>query len=528
MPRPPCFRFLSIGVCRNALAVVFALCAPLVHAQSAAPVGAIVGKVFNPATKEFVRNAQIKVLETGLLAISGDEGGYALSVPPGRNTVVVTFTGYRAVQVTVEVPRGASVTRDIELISSLDESDAQPGDAITLNAFVVSSGREGYAKAIMEQRGSMNITNSVSSDLFGDNSEGNLGEFLKHMPGVDIDVLFGEVRNVRIRGLSADYTSVTVDGFSMASADANAGGGRAFSFEQVSLSTMDSVEVSKTISADVDANAPAGTINLKTKRAFDRDGRRIAWQANVTAFSDAFTMKQTLGPDERGGHKIRPGGLLEYSDVFFNKRLGVVLNVSENNQFQVTSRTTLTYNRTPTAADPRPEVLTAMTFLHAPRFNKRFSTALTTDLKVPGHLTLSLSAIYNFADLWNPQRNENFTMGARNTITGTDPITSFTTTTAGTLVAGPVSIAKPGETWTVLPKFEIRCIHGGGPVWIFRFLERLYSPELPRLDLERQQPDADRTRVSRHALLAGKQRLEDRSDRRTRYGRWRELYQRLG
>ena len=74
-------------------------------------------------------------------------------------------------------------------------------------------------------------------------------------------------------GLPSEYTSVTMDGVSLASADANqgaSGNARAFSFEQVSLGSMDSVEVSKTISADVDADAPAGTINLRSKSALDR------------------------------------------------------------------------------------------------------------------------------------------------------------------------------------------------------------------------------------------------------------------
>ena len=58
---------------------------------------------------------------------------------------------------------------------------------VKLDQFVVSSEREGNAKAIMEQRNSMNITNSVASDVFGDVAEGNVGEFLKHMPGIELD-----------------------------------------------------------------------------------------------------------------------------------------------------------------------------------------------------------------------------------------------------------------------------------------------------------------------------------------------------
>jgi hypothetical protein len=51
----------------------------------------------------------------------------------------------------------------------------------------VSSEREGNAKAVMDQRRNMDITTSVSSDIFGDVTDGNVGEFLKYLPGVDLD-----------------------------------------------------------------------------------------------------------------------------------------------------------------------------------------------------------------------------------------------------------------------------------------------------------------------------------------------------
>ena len=81
-----------------------------------------------------------------------------------------------------------------------------------LDQFVVSSEREGNAKAIMEQKNSMNITNSIASDAFGDVAEGNAAEFLKNIPGVDLWLVQGEIVNVRLRGLGSEYNSVTIDG----------------------------------------------------------------------------------------------------------------------------------------------------------------------------------------------------------------------------------------------------------------------------------------------------------------------------
>lgn len=439
--------------------VGFALLAATAFGQPAAT-GVITGRIFNPSTGEYLRNAEIRIQESGRMTVSGDGGEFRLSrVAVGSATLVVNYTGYRSATARVEVPAGATVVRDFDLISTLQSTSAD-GAPVTLGAFVVATEREGNAKAIMDQRRSMNITNIVASDVFGANAEGNVGEFLKHLPGVDFEMSFGEIRNIRLRGLSSEYTAVTLDGVSLSSTDPGTGGeadGRSFTFEQVSLSSMDSIEVSKTISADSDANAPAGTINLRTKRAFDRAGRRITVQANAAMHSEELNFKRTDGPsDDRRTLKARPGGILEYSDIFFNKRLGVVLNVSESNVYQEVLAQSLTYNRTPTVADPRPIVITAIGQTHSPRFNERFSTTLTTDFKATRRLVLSLSVIYNWSDLWMSQQAATFNTGARNTVVGTDPLVGFQTTNAGSVALAPSRVSKVGQTFTYLPKFEFK------------------------------------------------------------------------
>lgn len=265
--------------------------APSTTAEASAT-GSVSGRIFNPQTGEYVRNAEVQIEGTNLMVVSEDDGSYRLAgVPAGDVVLVVNYTGYPQVREKLTLTPGGTITKNLDMYAvKAPKAAAADGkdQPIMLEAFVVSSEREGNAKAIMSQRSSMNITNTVASDVFGDIAEGNIGEFLKHIPGIELDTVEGEVRTVRLRGLAAEYTAVTMDGVSLASADANKGtdgAARAFSFEQVSLNSMDSIEISKTVSADVDANAPAGTINLKTKRAFDRGGRRIAWQTNLTGLS---------------------------------------------------------------------------------------------------------------------------------------------------------------------------------------------------------------------------------------------------
>jgi len=186
----------------SALLLLLGLLAPFAAAQTA---GTITGRILNPASGEYVRHARISVEGTSLQAVSEDAGAYTLTgVPAGTVRLSVTFTGYRTETAAVTVAPGAIVTRDFELISALQA--AATDGTVRLERFVISSEREGNAKAIMEQRNSMNITNSVASDVFGDVAEGNVGEFLKHMPGVELDLVQGEIRTIRLPAASTRST----------------------------------------------------------------------------------------------------------------------------------------------------------------------------------------------------------------------------------------------------------------------------------------------------------------------------------
>ncbi len=432
------------------IALAFATAHPAQSADSSTA-GTITGRIYNPATGEYLRNAEVRVAG-GPSAASEDGGAYRLSgVRAGDVTLTVDFTGYRSASTTVRVVAGETITRDFELTST-----AQPvaGDGtVKLGAFVVSGAREGNAKAIMEQRNSMNITNSVSSDVFGDVAEGNVGEFLKHLPGVDYDATDGTVRYISLRGLSSEYAGVTVDGMSFPSADAGQVS-RAFSFEQVSLSAMESIEVSKTISADVDASSPAGTINLKTKRAFDRAGRRISASFSLTGQSNQFTFDKTYGPGDDATRKIFPSAQLEYSDIFFNKRLGIVIGVSESNSYLQRAPTTAGYNYAATAASPQPVVITAIRAQLIQQTIERFATSFTADFKATPHLVLSLNVMYNHSDVWSGQRSVVFNTNGRAVPVAGDAVSDFTLTGNGSVTVEPQGVAKVGNGKSYSPRFE--------------------------------------------------------------------------
>jgi iron complex outermembrane recepter protein len=433
----------------------------LTHASAAEPRSTITGTVLHAARGEYLANAEVRITGTDLAAITERDGSYRLvNVPPGTHTLAVTYTGTRPGGATVTVAAGDTARRDFELapLDAATAATAAGASAVKLDAFVVRDEREGNAKALMEQRRSMNLTNSLSSDVFGDVAEGSVGEFLKNVPGVDVDYVGPDARGPRLRGLDPQYVGVSIDGVKLASADGSqalGGGARSFSFDQVSVNALDRIEVNYTTSADQDADAPAGTINLKTKRAFERKGRRLSWQFHFMANGDNFTWRRTYSPSDVKTSKFRPGAILEYSDVFFRNRLGLVFNLSESNQYIVQSRVDHTYNTATTTTDPRPRVLTNVTALTNPRFTERFTPSLTLDWKATPSLVLSLSAMYNYFDAFIDTRSAAFSVpGGRASVTG-DGLNNFTFNNAQ-LALTTNHEHKYAQTRTVTPKFEFR------------------------------------------------------------------------
>ncbi|HRE79828.1 MAG TPA: TonB-dependent receptor [Opitutaceae bacterium] len=454
------------------LGLLLALLCSVVSAFAQTSTGNVMGRVFNPATREYMGNAQVRISGTNLETTTSRDGTFSIpNVPAGEVTMTVFFAGYDLATDTFTVTAGQTAMRDISLISSVAPRTAtgQSGDTVQLQEFVVASEREGNAKAIMDQRKNMNITTSVATDVFGDAADGNVGEFLKFLPGIDLDYVESETRGPRLGGMDAQYTGVTFDGMQLASADANRTGtlGRATSFEAFSISSIESIEVFRTTSSDMDASSPAGTINMKTRRAFDRAGRRIAYSASVNMNSEEFHFKDTYGPDGTRRHKALPNYSLDYSDVFFNKRLGIVFSHSHANSYTEQYRHNLTFNRSSSAADPRPMVITALNFKDGPKNILKDTYTFTADFKATQQLVLSLGFIYNYAlgEFYN--RELTFNAASNDTAAATGRQHSLgdltqvytdglSTNTSRNVALAGTNASKRTHTATLIPRFEYK------------------------------------------------------------------------
>ena len=69
------------------------------------------------------------------------------------------------------------------------------------------------------QKNKQNITNIVSADQVGKFPDANIGDALKRIPGITMQVDQGEARNIIVRGLAPQLNSVTLNGSRIPSAE---------------------------------------------------------------------------------------------------------------------------------------------------------------------------------------------------------------------------------------------------------------------------------------------------------------------
>lgn len=355
--------------------------------------GGVRGRILNTATGEYVRNAEIRIEGTTIVTYSEDGGNFRLnSVPAGEITVVVRYTGLQESKAAVTVLADQIVTLDFEL--RVPAYSNAGGSADELNMVIVTAKREGQASAIMERRAAMNAKNVVAADNFGALTMGDVGEFMKSMPGISLDYTEVDATAVRIGGLDPKYSTFTVDGARMATATSNNNSGRQNSFEQMSITGIESIELNNTLTARMDADSPGGQVNLRSKYAFERTGREIVMQLGAVGTSDSTSMSKYF-PDDKEHSTIYPSAQLGYGDIFLDGRLGIAFNTSYNANYVQQDRIQTDWSYLP---DGRVMPYRIM-WRPGPKMTSRTAANLSADYQITDDLVFSLRSTYSFYDV---------------------------------------------------------------------------------------------------------------------------------
>lgn len=235
-------------------------------------------------------NIYIKTLNKG--TISNFDGQFTLvGVPEGTYTLQISYIGYGNVDQKVSVVSGKTASVVVELMPSnyqLDEVE------------VTAQGLSGQAKALNTQRTNLNITNVVSTDQIGKFPDANIGDAVKRIPGITMQVDQGEARNVIVRGLSPQLNSVTLNGSRIPSAEAD---NRNIQMDLIPSDMIQTIEVNKAVTPDMDGDALGGSVNLITRTA--PQGFRLS--ATLGSGINFITDKRNLNASFLVGDRTKDG-----------------------------------------------------------------------------------------------------------------------------------------------------------------------------------------------------------------------------
>src|SRR5882757_5092245 len=240
------------------LAVVFlvfgTLSLPRLRAQTAT--GTIAGVVQDSAGSVLI-SAKVALQPSGRQTTSDNQGQFRISnLPEGEYTLTVSYVGFTSYTKTVKVEAGQaiSITAALQVGSEAD-------------TVMVTAGRlQGQAEAINIERMSADIVQVLPQGVITSLPNTNIADAVGRLPSVSLERDEGEGKYVQIRGTEPRLSNVTVDGVHLPSPENT----RNVKLDAIPADLVDSVEVSKTLSANQDGDAIGGSVNLVTKSTADQ------------------------------------------------------------------------------------------------------------------------------------------------------------------------------------------------------------------------------------------------------------------
>lgn len=272
--------------------------APPAEAQQA---GSVIGRAVQAQTGDPIVGAAVAVEGTALSTVTGEGGRYLLPrVPTGSRTLTLTFIGHESQSADLVVEAERTTVADF----------AAPVAAVAIEGITVLGSRAMVqAEALSRQKNASNIVNIVASDQMGRFPDASAPEAVQRIPGVAVARDQGEGRYIQIRGGSAANTQVTFNGVQIPSPEGDV---RQIALDAVPVDILESIEVSKALLPDMDADAVGGNVNLVTRGA--PEARILSLEA---AGGYAPIRSEPAG-----------SGSVVFGDRFSDGRLGLIVNGS--------------------------------------------------------------------------------------------------------------------------------------------------------------------------------------------------------
>lgn len=237
---------------------------------------AISGRVLD--TDNFpLPGATVKAEKSNVAVISDIDGYFTLTaITAASEKVIVSYVGFETQTQEVNLGEGQTPYLQFNMVSAVNE----------LSEVVVSGYQAGINKAINKQRTDLNVSNIISADQVGKFPDANIGDALKRVPGISMQNDQGEARNIIIRGFAPELNAVTLNGERIPSAE---GDNRRVQMDLIPSDMIQSIEVNKSLTPDMEADAIGGSVNLVTRSNPNRFRLSASGSFGYNAIRDGYT-----------------------------------------------------------------------------------------------------------------------------------------------------------------------------------------------------------------------------------------------
>lgn len=217
--------------------------------------GTLYGTITDASSGTSLPGATVSVQGMNYGTITDPYGKYTLTgIPAGKVTIQYSYVGYNDELFELEVTNGMNQEKNVSLGM----------DVVGLSEVVVSGQLLGQTKAINQQLNSDALMNAVSEDKVKDLPDVNAAEAIGRIPGVAVQRESGEGQKIMIRGLEPKFSAVTINGVKVAS---NSSTDKSVDLSMISPELLAGIEVYKSPTPDMDAEAVGGSVNLIIKKA---------------------------------------------------------------------------------------------------------------------------------------------------------------------------------------------------------------------------------------------------------------------
>src|SRR5580658_687792 len=281
------------------LAVVFAVFLNTIFVGTALPQsgkGAINGRVVDDSGGT-LQGAKIVLQPSGVTAATNDQGEFSITdLAPGDYTVSVSYVGFADFSKVVTVTTAQMLRVDVEL------------KVAAQNQQIIVTAEHGEAEAINRERTADNILQVTPEEVTTSLPNANIADAVGRLPSVTLERDEGEGKYIQVRSLEPRLTNATIDGVNVPSPEP---GVREIKFDAMPADLVESVEVNKTLQANMDGDGIGGSVNIVTKTAGERPTLSFSGGGGATPIDGGRHIWQTSGTvGERFGQDKRWGALI--------------------------------------------------------------------------------------------------------------------------------------------------------------------------------------------------------------------------